>query len=193
VHRGVDKVVLAANSSPGVRTAIVGPPTIYGPGRGPVNQRSIQVYDMAKYLLQNGYAPILGAGKAEWDNVHMHDLAALFVLLVDATQDGSKNSNPDILGPRGYFFLEHGAHLWSDVARWIAEAAYRQGFVAEPRTEATTVEGATSWGRNSKSVAERASKYLGWKPRGRSLRDEIPDILAGEAARLGIKPTGNKL
>ena len=30
-------------------------------------------------------------------------------------------------------------------------------------------------------------KYLGWKPTGRSLEDEIPYIIDGEAELLGIK------
>ena len=42
-HRNVDKIVLAAGTEKGarVKTAIVCPPTIYGPGCGPDNQRSI--------------------------------------------------------------------------------------------------------------------------------------------------------
>ncbi len=64
-HRDVDKLVLEASSDV-VKTAIVCPPTIYGPGRGPGNQRSRQVYDLAKATLQNGQAIYLGKGLAEW-------------------------------------------------------------------------------------------------------------------------------
>lgn len=53
IHRNVDKVVLAANSA-AVKTAIIGPPCIYGPGRGAVNTRSIQVYDMVKFSMKKG-------------------------------------------------------------------------------------------------------------------------------------------
>jgi hypothetical protein len=41
-HRKVDKIVLAAGDN--VKTAIVCPPTIYGPGRGPGNTYSDQWY-----------------------------------------------------------------------------------------------------------------------------------------------------
>jgi hypothetical protein len=36
--------------------------------------------------------------------------------------------------------------------------------------------------------ARRGRKYLGWKPKGRSLVDEIPDIVDSEARDLGLKP-----
>jgi len=44
LHRDVDTIVLscAKNNPDKVKTAIVCPPTIYGPGRGPDNGRSNQ-------------------------------------------------------------------------------------------------------------------------------------------------------
>jgi hypothetical protein len=68
-HRDVDKIVLSAGSN-ATKTAIVCPPTIYGLGRGPGNQTSKQVYWLAKVTLENGYAPRVGKGLTEWDNVH---------------------------------------------------------------------------------------------------------------------------
>lgn len=47
---------------------------------------------------------------------------------------------------------------------------------------------ASSWGINSKSVANRARKYLDWKPTRGGLKELIADIVSSEAARLGIKP-----
>ena len=65
-HRKVDKMVLAAGTEHAdvVRTAIVCPPTIYGKGRGPGNQRSIQMPDLTKCFLQEKKAFQVGAGKA---------------------------------------------------------------------------------------------------------------------------------
>ncbi|KAL1879954.1 hypothetical protein VTK73DRAFT_6534 [Phialemonium thermophilum] len=196
LHRNVDKIVLAANSSPAVKTAIVGPPTIYGPGRGPVNQRSIQVYDLAKLGLRKGYIPYIGTGKVEWDNVHIHDVSSLLISLVEAALDPARNQDPELFGPKGYFFAESGTHTWGGVAQWIAEEAHRQGFLKEPATKQTDLEEVTkepegnpSWATNSKSKASRARKYFGWTPKGRSLKEEIPDIVAGEAKSLGLKPS----
>ena len=60
-HRDVDKLVLQS-ASDAVKTAIVCPPTIYGTGRGPVNKRSRQVYNLARITLELGKAPQLGRG-----------------------------------------------------------------------------------------------------------------------------------
>ncbi|KAJ0287566.1 hypothetical protein Brms1b_002463 [Colletotrichum noveboracense] len=196
IHRNVDKIVLAANSSPAVRTAIVSPPTIYGQGRGPVNQRSIQVPALAKATLEKGFAPIIAPGKTEWNNVHVHDLSAFFMTLADATQDAGKNADPEVFGPRAYYFVESGNHVWSEVARWIAEEAYKQGYLPAPLTKEATMKEAlqsegvsnNSWGLNSKSKAERARKYLGWEGRDKSLEEEIPATLSWEAKLLDLQP-----
>ncbi|KAI0149964.1 NAD(P)-binding protein [Hypoxylon sp. NC0597] len=182
IHRDVDKIVIAANESPAVKTLIVGPPTIYGQGRGPVNQRSIQVPGLIEFTLKNGFAPIQAPGLTEWDNVHIRDLGEFFVLAVEAALDPSKNSNPEIFGPKAYFFLENGVHKWSDVAKWVAEEATKQGLLPEPVTKEIDIP---QFGANSKSVAARAKKYLGWTPKNPSLKDEIPAAVTYEAKRLG--------
>lgn len=189
-HRDVDKLVLAANDAGGIKTTIVGPPTIYGPGRGPVNQRSKQVYHMTKFLMQNGYAPVVPPGEVEWDNVHIDDLSDLLVTLVEATQDPKFKDDPEIFGTHGYFFAENGVHKWKDVAQWIADEAVKQGFMAEAKIEYIPYEKIenSSWGTNSKSVAQRARKYFGWNPKGKSLKDSIPEIVESEAKLLGIEP-----
>nr|XP_036587517.1 uncharacterized protein CTRU02_02433 [Colletotrichum truncatum]KAF6798459.1 hypothetical protein CTRU02_02433 [Colletotrichum truncatum] len=195
LHRNVDKIVLAANS-PAVRTAIVSPPTIYGQGRGPLNRRSIQVPALAQATLEKGFAPIIAPGKTEWDNVHVHDLSTFFTLLVEATQDGSKNSDPEVFGPKAYYFVESGTHVWSEVAKWIAEEAHKQGYLPAPLTKDITMKEAlqsegvsnNSWGLNSKSKAERARKYFGWEAKGKSLKDDVPELISLEAKRLHLKP-----
>lgn len=190
----MDKIVLAANSE-AVKTVIVGPPTIYGPGRGLGNTRSMQVYDLAVFTLSKGYAPYVGTGKVVWDNVHIHDLSDLFVSLVDAALDPEKSKNPELFGEKAYLFAENGTHLWKEVAEWLAQEAHKQGYISEPKVVGTDVEGIKlggssniSWAMNSSSVAKRARKYLGWNPHRKSLKDEIPDVVAGEAKRLGITP-----
>lgn len=199
IHRDIDKIVLGSNS-PSVRTAIVGPPTIYGRGRGPTNQRSIQVPSLAQATLEKGFAPIVAPGKAEWDNVHVHDLSRLFVKLAEATQDASKNADLEILGPRAYYFVESGTHAWREVAGWIAEEAFKQGFLPTALTKEATMKEVlqsdgkanATWGMNSKSKAERARKYFGWEAQSRSLREDIADTVAFEAKKLGIEPKEKK-
>lgn len=64
-HRNVDKVILTEGTENAdvLRTAIVCPPCIYGKGRGPGNQRSIQMPDLAKCILQEKRGFQVGSGK----------------------------------------------------------------------------------------------------------------------------------
>ncbi|KAF4967796.1 hypothetical protein FZEAL_10488 [Fusarium zealandicum] len=192
-HRNVDKIVQGA-SSDAVKIIIVSPPTIYGEGGGPVNQRSIQVPNLILASLKFGHAPVVGAGKTEWDNVHIDDLADMFNRFVEATQDSSKRDNPEIFGRHAYYFARGGEHLWADVAAWVADEASRQGYLPDAATKSVPLEevnktgllGAASWGANSKGEADRAKKYLGWKPRGIPLKETIADTVAIEAKKFGL-------
>jgi nucleoside-diphosphate-sugar epimerase len=192
MHRDVEKIVQAANSA-AVRTVVVAPPLIYGPGRGPVNRRSMQVYDMAKLTLKHGFAPVVGTGRTEWHEVHVHDLNDLFLALVEAALDADRAADPEIFGERAYFFAENGALVWGEIAEMVAREAHRQGFIQEAKTQVTDVDTLANetlvgitFAANSKSKAMRGRKYLGWKPSRRGLREEIPDIVAGEAERMGL-------
>lgn len=95
----------------------MGPPCIYGPGRGPGNTRSMQAYEMTQWTLKNGFAPVIGTGLSESDQVHVNDLADLFVKLVEATRDDKLSADPDVFGERGYYFAENGAFQWGDLAQ----------------------------------------------------------------------------
>lgn len=126
-HRNVDKIVLETDPSgeEGVRTAIICPPTIYGRGRGPVAQRGRQAYELAKLILQKGYAPIIGKGKARWNNVHIADLSAVFVKLVEAAVgDQLSAEKAELWGAKGYYIVESGEHEWGTLSRKIGMWPY---------------------------------------------------------------------
>lgn len=194
-HRDVDKLVLAA-SSDSVKTAIVCPPTIYGLGRGPDNTRSQQVYKLAQVTLETGVAPQLGKGLTEWNNVHVHDLSNLFVLLVEAaiaskSAGGSREGDDDIWGAKGYFLAENGTHVWGEVSKLVGGEAFGKGYIKTKDVkvlafqEVRDLGGSATWGLNSLGISKRARKVLGWKP-SLTLEDEISTIVDSEAKRLGI-------
>ncbi|KAM5349931.1 hypothetical protein ACJ41O_006436 [Fusarium nematophilum] len=196
-HRDVDKIVLgeAAADPDAVKVAVVCPPTIYGTGRGPVNQRSRQVPGLVATTLAKGFGPIIGAGGTEWDNVHVHDLSTLILLLARrAASEGKKDDEAKVWGPKAYYFAENGTHKWSDIAKLVSSEAHKQGFVSQAETKSLDAKEAKeklgfealSWGLNSRGQAERARKYLGWKPDSPSLEETIPDVLKLEAQRLGL-------
>lgn len=125
----------------------------------------------------------------------MHDLSNLFVLLVEAAVANDPAMDAKLWGKEGYFLAENGHHVWGELSKQVGEVAFERGYIKEkevkamPQDEAKKAAGfqAESWGLNSKGFARRARKYLGWKPKGRSLKEEIPDIVDGEAETLGLK------
>lgn len=150
------------------------------------------MYDLVARALKDGQTPVVGRGLTEWDHVHIHDLSDLYVLFVDAAND--KALDKELWGTNGYFLAENGRHVWGEVSKQVADAAFNQGYIKTkelkqlPADQLKGVE--VTWGRNSAGDAKRARKYLGWSPKGRSLKDEIPYIVTSEAALLGLK--GNK-
>ena len=94
-HRAVDKIVLGASEmSSRIKTAIVCPPTIYGPGRGPGNTYSDQCYLLAKAYIQCGHAFSIGNGQNMWTNIHVHDLSQLYLTLVEEAGKSRDPSTP---------------------------------------------------------------------------------------------------
>ncbi|KAK4615487.1 Oxidase ucsJ [Fulvia fulva] len=195
-HRNVDKIVLEAGTknAENVKTALVAPPTIYGRGRGPVSSRSRQAYELAKLVLQKGYAPIVGEGKARWNQVHVHDLSDLWVLLVEAAI--AKKLDQEIWGAKGYYLAVNGEFVWGEVSRQVAKAAAKKGYISKDwkdqplsKDEAFQVADfqAVSWGLNSRGKGERASSVLGWKPHRPTLEEVIPEIVDDEKERLDKK------
>lgn len=192
-HRKVDKVVLEAgtNDASKIKTAIVCPPTIYGKGRGPGKQRGHQVYELSRCTIEKKTGFKVGAGRAYWTNVHIHDLSNVYLKLVEAAVDGGKDA---LWGIEGYYFAENGEHIWGEVSQAVASAAHEQGFIPSDEVVVVSVDeannlspwGAVLWGTNSRCRAIRARKALGWEPNGPSLKDEIPEIVKGEATRLNL-------
>lgn len=200
--RVVDNLVLAQNPSV-VKTAIIPGPIIYGLGQGPVNVRSIQGPELAKYTLQNGACFAVGKGNSAWSNIHVRDLGSLFVLLFKAASEGRGSWNED-----GLYLPENGVMVSSivawptkltrlqsfgDIAKHIAETAKTEGLIEEANVKSLSVEdankvmahGAVLLGTNAKLKSTRARQELGWMPSRHSIEEDIARLLRDEAERLG--------
>lgn len=190
-HREVDLAILEA-AKKGSKTAIVCPPTIYGPGRGPGNQRSIQLPELVSRSLQRGSAITVNGGDNVWNSVHVRDLSKLFLLLVeDAAGEGDDKAD---WGINGFYFAENGDFSWRALAEGIAQVAEAQGISKGMSLDSLTVEEADSvweygsflWGTNSRSKAVRARDVLGWEPTEVGIIETIPDVVQAESAALGL-------
>jgi hypothetical protein len=193
-HRNVDMIVLAAaEKNPGkIFTAIVCPPCISGPGRGPDNQRSMQAYELSKATLTRGKGFQVNAGQNIWHEVHVQDLSNIFLGLVTAAMQpgGGKATWND----EGYYFAETGSFQWGDISRKIAKIAKDKELIDTAEIDSLPVEevnklmkaGGYLIGTNSRATAVRAKELLGWSPKQKSLEDMLPDIVEEEAKGLGL-------
>jgi len=190
-HRLVDKVVLQTASQT-IRTAIVCPSLIYGLGRGPGNQRSMQAYEMCRIMLERGQGFKVGNEDYMWFNVHIHDLSRLYLSLLEAAIAGGDalTWNSD-----GYYLVENGEHRWNDLAEGLTREAYQQGLISSEKafdiqsTERAQLAsiGPALWNICSRARAIRARRLLQWQPQEGSLLDEVPNIVASEAQRADIR------
>ncbi|KAL1793452.1 hypothetical protein ACET3X_008434 [Alternaria dauci] len=193
LHRNVDKIILGSNevSAGNIQSAIVCPPCIYGPGRGPDNQKSLQVYDMTKAALKRMKAFAVGDGDNIWTQVHVQDLSNVFLALVTAalSPDGGKAT----WNKEGYYFAESGEFRWGDISSKISEIAFKNKLINHEGVDHVSKEeadelrpvGSYLWGTNSRCKAIRANKLFGWTPKQKSVFDLLPEIIDAEAKALG--------
>lgn len=149
----------------GVRSAVIAPPMIYGRGRG-ANPHSVQVPKLIAVAREHGVALHVGPGANAWSNVHVEDLADLYVRAVERAPAGA------------FYYAENGENTLAEVCAAIGRML---GFTEPPRAlsldESHAVFGemptALSYGANSRVRAKRAREELGWAPSRPALTDEI--------------------
>ncbi|RMZ20688.1 hypothetical protein D0859_15305, partial [Hortaea werneckii] len=192
-NRAVDNLMLdIAEKEGSIKPALVIPSLIYGKGRGPGNQRSIQVPELARIALQRKRAVQIEAGANIWSNIHIHDLSAMLVGLVESAMTGAHRDQ--MWGLRGLTFA--GAHpgmTFGSLAKLIATTAYQHGHVIDQNVEkisaveadALSPHASAIMGTNARTLSERAQKELQWRPQGPNLEEEVPATVAEEVKRLG--------
>ncbi|KAL2786605.1 hypothetical protein BJX66DRAFT_312461 [Aspergillus keveii] len=193
LHRNVDKIIIAAGQKApdSVKVAIVCPPTIYGPGRGPGNQKSVQAYWLAAAVLKRKKGFLVGEGKNVWHQVHVQDLSDLFFRLGEAAAAGGGDAT---WNDKGYYLAENGPFVWGDIQRVVAKTAYEKRLIPSPEVESISDAQVTelnefglyAWGSSSRGTSYRAKRLLGWSPKQPSLLDHIPSIVDIEAKELGL-------
>ncbi|GJE97532.1 NAD(P)-binding protein [Phanerochaete sordida] len=177
-HRNVDLLTFAADAEGYCRTYVVLPSTVYGAAHtalveaGVQHARSIQIPLLAKACLHRGCAGTVGAGRARWPNVHIDDVADLYILLLDTIS--TRGADAVDHGARGCYFAENGEHTAYDIARAIGAAMVALGRANDAEPTAYTdaelelyfgsVEMGKLWGLNVRCRAAHA-RALGWAPR----------------------------
>jgi nucleoside-diphosphate-sugar epimerase len=161
----IDRHVLAA-AGRGVRSVVIRPSLIYGRGRG-LNPFSHQVPKLAAVARDRGRPVHVGRGLAVWSNVHIDDVADLYVrALFDS--------------PGGHvYFAANGEASWRDVAIHVGRAL---GLDDAPEAldigaalEIFGISAVTSFSSNSRVTSEKARRMLGWAPGGATLEQQLAD------------------
>jgi nucleoside-diphosphate-sugar epimerase len=147
------KILNAANQN--IRSVVICPSNIYGTGTG-VHKESVQIPWLVKQARESGVVRIVGTGINRWSNVHVLDVAELFMLALEKAPAGS------------FYFIENGEASFLEIGQSIAR---RLGL--DP-VQFWTVEEATqhwgylhahyTFGTNSRVHAKRARQELGWTP-----------------------------
>ncbi|CAG8363543.1 unnamed protein product [Penicillium salamii] len=194
-HRDVDLAILDGfRKYPSkVRTAIVCPPTVYGPSRFPAFTTSIQIPRLLNVVLQLGQAFTINGNENKWNKIHTQDISVLYVLLTEA----AVNEQPgELWNEKGYYFAENGEFVWGDVVKHIAKLGHQKGFLsfANP-VELSNAIVHSFWrggqmNMSSTSIGEsrRAKELLGWTPVFDDFFEDLDRTIDVEAGVLGIGP-----
>lgn len=156
--------VLAAGQA-GARALVIAPPMIYGRGLG-VNSESIQIPMMIGVAKKFAGARYVGKGANRWSNIHVEDLADLYLLAIESGRPG------------GYYYAENGEESMLDIARAISRMLGQEGKeesidLESAKAEYGKVPADYSFGSNSRVRGVRSRAELGWTPSQPSLLDEI--------------------
>lgn len=151
---------------------------------------SQQVNGMIRVALREKQVLRVGAGTNEWDNVHIDSLMDLYVRVFDLALSGT--GIPDSPYAR-FFWGSANTHVWGEVARDLATLMYRKGLVDVEEVRSVAVDEYPELigvATNSRTVANRSMKVLGWKPTGRSLKETLEeeiDLTLGQTSSKGLK------
>jgi nucleoside-diphosphate-sugar epimerase len=167
-RRDIDLRVLDA-ANEGIRAVVLCPSNIYGSGTG-LSPRSVQIPFLVDQARETNLVRIVGRGVNCWSNVHIEDVAELYLLALQKAPAGA------------FYFIENGEASFAEIGDAIARRL-RLG----PVQSWTADEAAERWGKrrayytfgsNSRVRAKRARKELGWAPRHTSaltwIAEEMP-------------------
>jgi nucleoside-diphosphate-sugar epimerase len=152
----IDRLVLAA---PGTRSVVLCNSMIYGHALGPPAQ-SVQIPALVRQAKASGVMRYIGRGLNRWSNVHIADVAAIYVLALAKARAGT------------FVYVESGEETFGEIAKTLAarlDLGAAQSWSAE--------EAIAAWGRNlavlslgsNSRVRGKAFAELGWSPTQRSV------------------------
>ncbi|MFG1464862.1 NAD-dependent epimerase/dehydratase family protein [Xanthobacter sp. DSM 24535] len=150
----------------GVRAIVVCPTMIYGTGRG-LQSDSDQIPKLMAISKQVGAGVYFGKGLNHYSNVHIDDLAALYLLAMETAPGGS------------FFFAENGRSSFKELAGMISvHLGFGGNIVSVPVDQVIQQYGEHArLGVASNSYVRAANaRRLGWAPTAPSLAEWIKSL-----------------
>ena len=160
----IDRLVLGAAC---IRSVVLCNTMIYGHALGPPAQ-SVQIPALVRQAKASGVVRYIGRGLNRWSNVHIADVAALYLLALAKAPAGT------------FMYVESGEAALGGIAAAIAT---RLGLGAPQSWSAE--QAIAAWGRNmavfslgsNSRVRGKAAAELGWAPARRSVTDWVANEL----------------
>ncbi len=155
---------LIREAAPGIRSVVLCNAMIYGDALGP-RSHSVQLPALVDQARDSGVARHIGRGLNRWSNVHIADVADLYLLALERAAAGS------------FYYVENGEETFKAIADAIGGA-----LGIGPSQDWTLTDAVARWGRglalislssNSRVRADRARAELGWLPRHHSILNYI--------------------
>ncbi|SHF33682.1 NAD-dependent epimerase/dehydratase family protein [Chryseobacterium sp. OV279] len=147
-----------------IRSIVIVPTMVYGEGLG-LKKDSIQLPALISFSKEKGFGTYFGKGENIWSNLHIEDLADLYVLALEKAKSGA------------LYYAENG----SSTIRNLAENISRQ-YNLQPAQSLSIQEAVNTFGpaggyfgfaSNSLCNADKARTELGWKPQYQSIEQFI--------------------
>lgn len=173
LHRHVDLPIVAADKEGYVKTYIILPSMVWGPATGKLvdlgirKLHSMLIPALVKLGEARGQAGVAGKGLNTWPQIHVDEMADLYIILYDAIVAGG--SSAPAHGREGYYFGENGHYLTYDLCKAVAVELAARGIGHDTPTAFTEEEYKKDFiisvvGTNARCKASRA-KALGWNPK----------------------------
>lgn len=155
-------ILLAAKKN--IRSIVIVPTMVYGEGLG-IKKTSIQLPALINFSKEKGFGAYFGKGENIWSNIHIEDLADLYVLALEKAKAGS------------LYYAENGFSTIKNLAKKISERYGLQAAQSVTVQEAVNTFGPAGgyfgFASNSLCNADKARVELNWKPQHHSIENFI--------------------
>lgn len=147
-----------------IRSIVIVPTMVYGEGLG-IKKDSIQIPALINFSQKKGHGVYFGEGENIWSNLHIEDLADLYVLALEKAKEGS------------IYYAENGASSLKNIAEIISKKFHLQPARSLSIQDAVDnfgpAGGYFGFASNSICSADKARTELGWKPVYNSIENFI--------------------